>query len=163
VAQLPIRQVDFLRLTNLSGIEDTNRRVLLSARFDTPAVALHVFNAHFSWVTDQLRNNVVEALPFMSAVQAPAILVGDLNAPAGQEDQLYLFEEAGWVDAWKALRPEDPGYTFEAGQPTIRIDYAWLNPFLANRLQDICIVADRPGLNGAHVSDHAGLLVTLDL
>ena len=82
--------------------------------------------------------------------------------PAGQ-DQLYLFEEAGWVDAWKALHPANPGYTYEAGNPTIRIDYAWLNPFLANRLETIEIVADRAGADGEHVSDHYGLLVTLDL
>lgn len=162
ISQLPIHDVDFLRLTNIGGIEDTNRRVLLSARFDLPGGPLHVFNAHFSWVAEQLRNNVDEALPYITAVQEPAILVGDLNAPAGQ-DQLYLFEEAGWVDAWKALRPDDPGYTFEAGQPSIRIDYAWLNPFLANRLEDIRIVANQTGPNGSHVSDHAGLLVTLDL
>jgi endonuclease/exonuclease/phosphatase family metal-dependent hydrolase len=162
ISRLPIQDVDFLRLTNIGGIEDTSRRVLLSGRVDSGAGSLHVFNAHFSWVAEQLQNNIDEALPFITAVQEPAVLVGDLNAPAGQ-GLLYLFEEAGWVDAWKALHPAQPGFTFEAGRPSIRIDYAWLNPFLAARLQAVDLVADQTGPHGEHVSDHYGLMVTLDL
>lgn len=162
ISQIPFGARDSLRLSLRPGLEDANRRVMATVRLDLPSGPLHLFNAHFSWVKEQLEDNINEALPWITAVQAPALLVGDLNAPA-REGLLYLLSEAGWVDAWQALRGDQPGHTFEAGQPTIRIDYAWANPFLVQHLRSIDIVADQPGPSGEYVSDHYGLLVGLDL
>jgi endonuclease/exonuclease/phosphatase family metal-dependent hydrolase len=161
LSRLPFASQDSLRLSLRPGLQDTTRRVLLMASFDLPAGPLHVFNAHFSWVHEQLEDNITEALPWINEIQSPALLVGDLNAPAG-EGLLYLLSEAGWVDAWEALRGDQPGYTFEAGQPSIRIDYAWANPFLVDRLRSIEVICDQAGPSGEHVSDHYGLLVGLD-
>lgn len=162
VSRLPFAATDYLRLSLLPDLEDTTRRVVLMARFDRPNGPFYLFNAHFSWVREQLENNLAEALPWLTAVEAPALLVGDLNAPAG-EGLLTLLREAGWVDAWETLRGGEPGHTFEAGQPSIRIDYAWANPYLAGRLSAIDIVCTEEGPAGEHVSDHYGLLVSIDI
>jgi endonuclease/exonuclease/phosphatase family metal-dependent hydrolase len=149
--------VEALKLSRRPDGEDPFERVLLSACFELPSGPLHIFNAHFSWVKEQLEDNLAEALPFIQRPNNPAMLMGDFNAPAGQ-GLLYLLGEAGWVDAWKELHPGEPGPTFEAGQPTLRIDYMWSNAHLAPYIRDISILGAGPH----HLSDHLGLISTLD-
>jgi len=162
LSTVPIAETQTLPLTLQAGLDDTNRRVLLRARFDLPDGPFYLFNAHFSWVPSQNAANVAEALPYITGCPGPAMLVGDLNA-APDTVGMERFREAGWTDAWAALHGEAGGYTFESNQPTLRIDYAWLNSELTSRLQDIELVANRPDSSGARASDHFGLLITLDI
>ena len=37
---------------------------------------------------------------------------------------------AGWVDAFRHLHPDDPGFTLPALEPQIRLDYALVPPLL---------------------------------
>ena len=159
--------IDHLALTLLPGLDDPHRRVLLHARFDLPAGPLHLFNAHFSWVGEQARLNLEEAIAYTGSFlvagrQAPALLVGDLNTPAGSE-LWATFEQAGWSDLWAELCPEETGNTFESDDPSIRIDYAWMNRELRPLARSIEIVADNRHASGARPSDHFGLLLSLDL
>jgi endonuclease/exonuclease/phosphatase family metal-dependent hydrolase len=162
VSRLPVAETEDHKLSLIPVLEDDTQRVVLKARFDLPGGPFYLFNAHFSWVEEQLRDNVADALSFMQSASGPALLVGDLNAPAGK-GFLDPFRQAGWVDAWEKLNGSEQGYTFEAGNLSIRIDYAWANPQLASRLNEIRVVGDRSGSSGERMSDHLGLLVSLNL
>jgi endonuclease/exonuclease/phosphatase family metal-dependent hydrolase len=160
LARAPVSAVDHLALTLLPDLEDNQQRAVLHARFDLPGGSLHIFNAHFSWVAEQARLNIEETLPYLERFEGQAILVGDLNTPSGSS-LLRRFSEAGWRDIWAALRPDEDGYTFESGDPSLRIDYAWANPLLQSQVRDIEIVANILGTSSARPSDHYGLLVSL--
>jgi endonuclease/exonuclease/phosphatase family metal-dependent hydrolase len=162
LSRLRIGESDHLELSLLPRLEDTNQRVLMHARFDLPAGPLHLFNAHFSWVAEQARLNIGETIPFINFFRGPAVLVGDLNTPS-DSDLLQRFSQAGWSDVWAELHPDEQGTTFESNDPSLRIDYAWVNQELKPNVQEIKIVADIQHESGARPSDHFGLLVTLDL
>ncbi len=153
---------NYLPLTKLPGLDDASARVLLVARLDLATGPLHIFNGHFSWVAEQARANMSEALPYMENFVGRALLVGDLNNTP-EADVLQTLKKQDWIDAWAALHVQQDGFTFESNHPTIRIDYAWANPELESFVQDIQVIADKPSVEGARASDHFGLLVTLNL
>jgi endonuclease/exonuclease/phosphatase family metal-dependent hydrolase len=160
LSQHPILESDWLELSLEPGLEDNNRRVVLTVRVQTPVGSFQLYNAHFSWVESQALDNVGETLDYLSTLAGAGILVGDLNS-APDSAPMEQFRQAGWHDAWGELRPQDPGLTFEAGRLVTRIDYAWLNGLMRSHLRGIEIVADGQGAEGVHPSDHVGLLITL--
>jgi endonuclease/exonuclease/phosphatase family metal-dependent hydrolase len=161
LSRLEIVDTDWLELTLIPGLEDANQRIVLHAIINLRDGPLHLYNAHFSWVHRQARANVDETIPYTASRGEPGLLVGDLNTPP--ESELWAkFREAGWTDMWGALHPDEPGCTFEAGQAGLRIDYVWANAEARPHVQDVRIVADE-AVGGRHVSDHYGLLTTLDL
>jgi endonuclease/exonuclease/phosphatase (EEP) superfamily protein YafD len=135
---------------------------LIHARFDLPEGPFHLFNAHFSWVPEQARLNLDEALPYMRSFRGPAALVGDLNTPP-DSDVLQPLREAGWLDVWSELRPTEAGPTFEADNPSLRIDYVWVNSELRPQVEAIEIVTGNRDESGVRLSDHLGLLATFSL
>lgn len=161
LARLPWIDTGCQELTLLPGLEDKNKRLMLAARFDGQGGPLTLLNAHFSWVSEQARVNIEEALRFAGSFQGRRILVGDLNTTP-ESDLWQPLIEAGWKDAWAQLQPQDPGYTFvEDGRLAKRIDYAWVSPELIGQIKQIRVVAGEVNESGVRVSDHAGLLVTL--
>jgi len=68
--------------------------------------------------------------------------------------------DAGYVDGYRALHPEDPGFTFPAADPHVRLDYAFMPTSFAPRLLGCAVVKDAPGV--ASASDHFPLLAELD-
>jgi exodeoxyribonuclease III len=68
--------------------------------------------------------------------------------------------DAGYVDGYRALHPEDPGFTFPAADPHVRLDYAFMPTSFAPRLNGCAVVKDAPGVTAA--SDHFPLLAELD-
>lgn len=164
LSTLPISDSDTFPLTLIPDLEDPTRRLVLYARFDLSGeFSLRLFNAHFSWVPEQSAQNMQQALDYMNQFPAPRMLVGDLNAPP-DAGTLDLLRDAGWKDAWAQLHGDQPGYTFEAGNWWTRIDYAWLDWELSRRLVGVEVVGAQPPANGqTYISDHAGLLVSLDV
>ena len=134
--------------------------MILSGTYSFREGDLTVHNAHFSWVPGENRRNIEEALPFLEAsLSRMSLLTGDFNASPGDEGPLLLLEQ-GWIDGWQLLHPEEPGFTFESGKADRRIDYAMVSPGLAPRLRGIDLIkAPEDG----HLSDHLGLLVTVDI
>lgn len=63
--------------------------------------------------------------------------------------------DAGYVDCFRALHPDEPGYTFPAPGPALRFDYIFAPPQLRDRLLS-CEVVDVPASYKA--SDHRPLL-----
>jgi endonuclease/exonuclease/phosphatase family metal-dependent hydrolase len=161
VSRFPIQAVDHLPLTLLPGLEDPNQRVLLTALLEGPSGPLRVFNAHFSWVREQAALNLDEAVPFMRAFPEPAFLAGDFNTPP-DSDLLDLLRQEGWTDTWLRFNPDNAGYTFEAPEPSLRIDYIWASAAVEAALRGIEIVSQE-GDEKTRLSDHFGLLAEANL
>jgi endonuclease/exonuclease/phosphatase family metal-dependent hydrolase len=162
LSKTEISDIDILPLGHLPGTDDPNRRILLHALFQLKSGPLQLFNAHFSWVAEQLQQNVEEALLFAQGFHGPKLLMGDLNAEP-DSPALDKLRRAGWVDAWQALEPGSSGYTFvENGALSKRIDYAWVSGGAEKALRSIEVVASKADEQGRRASDHAGLLVSLD-
>jgi endonuclease/exonuclease/phosphatase family metal-dependent hydrolase len=148
------------RLSRREGREDPLRRVLLHTTFAAPGGLLHIFNGHFSWVKEQAGDNIAEALPHLCGVHGAVALAGDFNQTPDSE-ALARLRAAGFSDAWSALHPDAPGFSFhEDGALSRRIDYVLLNAAAASRLRAAQLVLDGPGSRRA--SDHAALVIDLD-
>jgi endonuclease/exonuclease/phosphatase family metal-dependent hydrolase len=63
--------------------------------------------------------------------------------------------DAGYLDCYRTLHPDDPGYTFPAPGPAMRLDYLFAPPGMYARLLS-CDVVDVPAAYKA--SDHRPLL-----
>jgi endonuclease/exonuclease/phosphatase family metal-dependent hydrolase len=162
LSRAPILESDCFKLTLLPGLDDTNPRVILHTRLELPGgVTLELFNANFSWIATQARQNTQETLAYLSQFSGLRLLVGDLNQTPDSE-MAALFATAGWVDAWKQVNPEKKGFTFvEDNKFVKRLDYAWASPELAGRLESLRVVANNATMDGARGSDHAALLIAL--
>ena len=160
VGRVPFERRGTRPLTHRSGTDDPDRRTVLRVHCAASG-GMECYNAHFSWVEEQARDNIREALPFLNDARAPALLLGDFNQPPERELHTRL-REAGWVDAWSWLRGAEAGYTYEANRPRSRIDFAYANARLAGRLAEIHVIGEAYR-DPPRLSDHLGLVVTLTL
>lgn len=155
ISKLPMIESSFTALNRISGLDDPNHRVLLKTTFDAPGGKLDIYNGHFSWVPEQAMENVEEAVALMKKGNAAALLAGDLNTPP-ESTAFQPLRDAGFVDAWRMLKGDEEGFTFEADRPTMRIDYFWASSALSSRLNSIDIIYP-PVDSAARLSDHLGL------
>lgn len=158
LSRYPLAALDVRHLRRRPDHEDRDERLVLKARLHTVRGGMALYNAHFSWIAPQALDNARETVAFRDS--GPALLVGDLNA-AADSAALAALRAAGWIDLWSALAPGQPGYTFEADRPARRIDYALANAELRTRVRTIERVGPAPDA-WPRLSDHLGLLVTLD-
>lgn len=162
LSQYPFSEVDILPLSLSPGTEDKNQRVLINCLCNFPLFSLRIFNAHFSWVTEQARDNIQEAYRYIHTSREPFLLLGDLNTPP--DSNLFdLFRKAGMIDVWAELCPHEYGFTFEADNPNIRIDYAWASQDLRKDLKAVQVVGEQRSTNQVCFSDHLGLLIELSV
>ena len=147
---------------DLTDPDDRHQRIVLYARFDLAHGPFYLFNTHLSLSRTARQRTLAQVIEYMTQRSGFRLLVGDLNElPDGPP--LAQLREAGWVDVWTELRPEEPGYTFRSDEPWQRIDYVWASPELRPHLQDIVLVGRMPDADGVYPSDHLGLVVSLDL
>ena len=99
-------------------------------------------------------------------VYDPAAFVGSTHVTAEERGRLEAILDAGLVDAFRALHPDEVGFTwwdYRQGhfhrKMGLRIDFALLRAELAARLEACGI--DRSYRKGPKPSDHAPLLVRL--
>jgi endonuclease/exonuclease/phosphatase family metal-dependent hydrolase len=109
LSRLPIIDTKAISLTTLPGLEDRHQRVVLNGLFESPLGQLRVFNAHFSWVEEQINKNLEETLPYIQAFPEPAVLAGDMNSKP-DSDLVRRLQQSGWIDAWKELHPDQDGF-----------------------------------------------------
>jgi endonuclease/exonuclease/phosphatase family metal-dependent hydrolase len=160
LSQYPFSEIDTLQLSLSPGTEDKNQRVLMNCLFNFPSYTLRLFNAHFSWVTEQARDNIEEAYRYIRTFREPSLLLGDLNTTP--DSNLFdLFRKAGMIDVWAELCPDEDGFTFEADTPNLRIDYAWASQDLKKDLKAVQVVGEKRSTTQARFSDHLGLLIEL--
>jgi exodeoxyribonuclease-3 len=99
-------------------------------------------------------------------VYDPAAFVGETHVTPEERERFFNVLEAGVVDAYRALHPDEVGFTwwdYRQGhfhrKMGLRIDFTLLSPPLAERLESCGI--DRNFRKGPKPSDHAPLLTEL--
>jgi exodeoxyribonuclease-3 len=101
-------------------------------------------------------------------VYDPAAFVGATHVTDPERDRFRAILAAGLVDGFRALHPDEPGFTwwdYRAGnfhkKLGLRIDFVLVTPDLAGRL--VACGIDRDFRKGPKPSDHAPLLAALSL
>jgi endonuclease/exonuclease/phosphatase family metal-dependent hydrolase len=111
---------------------------------------------------------------------APHVLVGDFNAlrlgdpvgvpppgvlprgdalPGAPRRTLGPLLAAGFLDCYRAIHRDDPGFTYTAQTPWLRLDYVFASPQLAPRLRSCEVVREA---EAARASDHLPLCAEFD-
>lgn len=154
---------------------------------DMRIFGVHLSAVHAAWTE---RRRIVELRALMRAIQQHQhglhVLTGDFNTLAPGElldfrklpgrlralvwlsggrvrwRTIAIVLEAGYVDAFRAFHESerDPGFTFPAWDPHVRLDYLFLPERDRAHLMS-CQVVDIPGVREA--SDHLPLLTVLDV
>ena len=154
----PVETEQYL-LALTPGTDDPAQRLVAKSVFARGAGSFTLFIGHFSWVAAQTEKNVREALGYLTR-SGNFLLVGDLNT-GSKDNLLQPFRQAGLTDVWEKLRGDEDGFTFESDEPFTRIDYAWADTGLADAVQAVEVVKKEK--DGVRMSDHLGLLVSLDI
>jgi exodeoxyribonuclease-3 len=146
---------------------------------------LHLSAVHSNW-TERLRASELRAT--LAAIgrhqEGTHFLAGDFNtlAPGEKLDMrrlplrlrmlalmsgrtirwqtIQIMLDAQYVDGFRFLHPETPGYTFPTWDPHVRLDYVFVPAAAAGRLVSCSVVN---GAGGTPASDHFPLLAELKL
>jgi len=159
---------------------------LVPAGTECRVFGLHLSAVHSRW-TEQRRVRELRAL--LSGVERHQhglhVLVGDFNALSPGErleirrlpprlrllvwlsggaqrlrqEAIRLVLDDGYVDGYRALHPDDRGFTFPTWDPHVRLDYVFLPELYAGRLASCEVVS---GGVVRRASDHFPLLARLD-
>jgi endonuclease/exonuclease/phosphatase family metal-dependent hydrolase len=78
-----------------------------------------------------------------------------------RRDAIQTMLDAGYLDGFRALYPDDKGYTFPVWQPHVRLDYVFLPARYLPRVKS-CEVVREPSLV-KNASDHFPLLINLEV
>jgi exodeoxyribonuclease-3 len=175
LSRLPIQQVTNYRQTAL-----TKTMLEIEVDWEGAPLhlfATHLASRHdVQWPQEEVR--VILGILRPLAGQ-PHLLVGDLNAfgpddpvgtPPGDEEQpgqvvngvprrpidirrqaIRLLLDAGYVDCYRTLHLQSPGYTYPSAAPWLRLDYVFASPEMAARLWACDLVM---GADAEQASDH---------
>lgn len=173
LSRFPIQRSELRAMKRKSPFEDYSRHALW-AQVECAGRTVHVFTTHLSWLPEDgetRKAQVRELRDWMAekAGLAETVLTGDLNAPPDSAEIRWLLEASGLVDAFDALHPGEPGFTwdhrnaFTAEQrvtlPDRRIDYILVKgESLPRHLHACNLVFERPDRTGVFASDHFGLM-----
>ena len=147
--------------------KDVFQRNALAARIQTPLGEIDFFTAHLAHRGEVEPVRMAQVAEIKRAVgnrspeDPPAIIVGDFNAePDLPSVQLATtMDSTGkFIDAFSAVHPDAPGYTFSAAEPSRRIDYVFVTEsrgLVAVRAE--AVVGE--SIDGILLSDHLGVLV----
>jgi endonuclease/exonuclease/phosphatase family metal-dependent hydrolase len=78
-----------------------------------------------------------------------------------KRDTVRRLLDAGYIDGFRTLHPEDKGYTLPAWDPQVRLDYIFVPQRYAGRLTRCEVVTAPP--EAAQASDHFPLLAEIEL
>jgi endonuclease/exonuclease/phosphatase family metal-dependent hydrolase len=174
LSRYPLRDPTFVELKPRAGFFE--HRVALHATAVTPWGDVDVFVTHLTNGDPEInRKQAASLMAFVAGGEGQvAVVAGDLNATEDSPQIRILDRE--WVDAYRAVHPDDPGLTCcvddlvrGSGEPLEqRIDYVFLARPAGRgaKVTDARRVLNQPfrGSDGWQwASDHVGLLVTLEL
>lgn len=71
---------------------------------------------------------------------------------------IELLHGAGYVDCYRRMNPDAPGFTYPSVTPAGRIDFIFASPEMAQRLSAACVVVKADGVRGDEASDHLPVL-----
>lgn len=133
---------------------DPNRRIALHAALSVPdGSSLDCWVTHLNQRPPMRDASALALRDALRSTPSPLVM-GDLNAEPGSET-IQPFRDVGLRDMWHAAYPDDPGPTYPAEAPAVRIDYLFAGVgWAVERIERI-------GLGGRTLSDHCGLLATL--
>jgi endonuclease/exonuclease/phosphatase family metal-dependent hydrolase len=171
LSRFPIIAWEAQNLPRCGGVLDP--RVLVYATVRTPWGDLGVASTHTT-------RGFCEAERVVALLEArrgglPTVLTGDFNAEEDSPAIRRLTGQAGFVDAFRATHPSEPGATLpqdiRAPMPTVRrrVDYVFLVPGRAVRgcVRASRVVLDRPRTlaDGTVLwpSDHYGVLADIEI
>jgi endonuclease/exonuclease/phosphatase family metal-dependent hydrolase len=167
-SRLPIQRERNHRLAVLA-------KTLLEIEVAWAGAPLRLFATHLAsrWDGRQPVDEVPAILDVLHPLAGhPYLLVGDLNAltpgdpvgtprrgeekrgdalPAAPRRAIGLILDAGYVDCYRSLHPETPGYTYPSDAPWLRLDYILASPQMAARLWACDVVI---GEEAERASDH---------
>ena len=72
-------------------------------------------------------------------------------------DTIQVMLDEGYVDAWRTLHPDKPGYTLPTWDPHVRLDYIFTPKRYVDRLVACAVVEEPDAVK--HASDHLPVLV----
>jgi endonuclease/exonuclease/phosphatase family metal-dependent hydrolase len=144
---------------------------------------VHLSAVHAAWTE---RRRVFELSALLASVAAHQhgfhVLAGDFNTLAPGEEldlrrlpprlrplvwlsggrvkwrTIHTVLAAGYVDAFRARHPDDPGMTMPSWNPHVRLDYVFVPAAFADRINAIDVVRDP---DAATASDHLPVLADL--
>lgn len=77
-----------------------------------------------------------------------------------QRETIQYVLDAGYVDVYRVLHPEEKGYTFPTWDPHVRLDYVFVPKSFKDRLVR-CEVITEPAERVRAASDHCPLIAEL--
>jgi exodeoxyribonuclease III len=159
-------------------------KTLLELEVEWAGAPLRLFATHLTSRHEETRypreREVAAILAVLETAGPQRILVGDLNAlhpddlvgapPPGVEPRgdalpgasravLRRFLAAGYVDCFRRLHSDEPGFTYPAAAPWLRLDYVLAPRSLAARVGRCEVVTAEPA---ATASDHLPVLAVLE-
>ncbi len=151
----------------------------ISAEVNNGSKKFRFVNTHLeSLLTPIQVAQTSELIQVLQEDTLPLVLAGDFNSDASgnpvavdKPDSVVLLAQAGFTEAWHALHPNDPGYTWplfledqfppppytSPAVPFERIDLIFTRGPVEIR------AIERTGLVAPYGSDHAGVVATLKL
>jgi exonuclease III len=155
--------------------------VRLGNRRSLTVFGLHLA-AYYPWFLEWLRTYQVRALLRYIRRAAPGwhLLAGDFTAIAPEDPAslaqaplwvkaqawfqlgyiprwaLGLLLEAGYVDCFRELHPEEDGFTLPSFNPQVRLDYVFASPSLTEALRECQVTTSPKAVTSA--SDHLPVL-----
>ncbi|MEZ4428383.1 MAG: endonuclease/exonuclease/phosphatase family protein [Nannocystaceae bacterium] len=152
------------------------RRTAVLSTIEAGGVELTVVTTHLeSFLEDgPTRARQLDQIFERLQLEDDATLLGDLNFGDGEPEEARV--PAEYVDLWRALRPDEPGFTWDIersemarvgsfpGEPSRRLDRIYLRS-QRTRGRSIEIIGDQPvhpGRRELFPSDHFGLAATLE-
>lgn len=171
LSRFPITASEAYPLPRCGGVFDP--RIALRADLETPAGLLAVYSTHLSWGGCQ--SDALAAIVGARRGALPSVVMGDFNADEEMPAITRLTGRAGFVDVFRLLHPDAPGFTVwqrhDAPERTVRrrVDYVFLVPGTRSggRVVASRVVLDQPAraADGGTLwpSDHYGVLAEIDL
>jgi endonuclease/exonuclease/phosphatase family metal-dependent hydrolase len=176
LSRLPVRRAENHRRPALS-------KTLLEIEVAAAVGVVRLFATHLASRHDRPAHTPEQEVQVIlrelaASTGVPHLLVGDLNSlhpmdrvgtpPPGETKRgdavdgaprltIRWLLEAGYLDCFRALHPEAPGYTYPTQAPWLRLDYVFASRLLAPHLED-CWLED--GDLAAHASDHFPVVAT---
>lgn len=168
--------------------EPDERRILLSACVETAAGPVWVHTTHLNYRLQDGRQRerqvqVIDAAVAARAGDRPQVVMGDFNARPESDEIRWLRglvtlggKRVHYQDAWAALHPQEPGWTWAAANAFTRplaflerdrrLDYVFVTTMRRDgrgRIRDCRLVFDRPSPAGVWASDHFGVYAEVQL
>jgi len=159
-----------------------SRRMFLELLLEGPDVRLigvHLSALHTNWTERRRVRELRALLAGLAGREKDAIIAGDFNTLAPGEDldlaqlprrlrvltwltgrtirwqTVQIMLDAGFLDGFRLLHPDDAGHTFPTWKPHVRLDFVFVPGSLADRVRRCEVVKSE---SGSESSDHFPLV-----